>query len=81
MGIHMHTSLRKSDVLGDKYISLYLSFIIREIFSEMSALTNPTSNITANKHQKQIDWRRNKVRQFLIRGYSQYEIANTLHVS
>jgi hypothetical protein len=51
------------------------------ILSEMSALTNPRSTITVNKNQKQIDWRRNKVRQFLIRGYSQYEIANTLRVS
>ena len=26
-------------------------------------------------------WRRNKVRELLTRGYVQYEIANTLHIS
>ena len=26
-------------------------------------------------------WRRNKVRELLTRGYGQYEIANTLHIS
>jgi hypothetical protein len=42
---------------------------------------NPRAEITHKKYQKQIDWRRNKVREFLIRGYSQYEISNTLHMS
>jgi predicted transcriptional regulator len=28
-----------------------------------------------------MNWRRNKVRELLIRGYSQYEISNTLHIS
>jgi Trp operon repressor len=32
-------------------------------------------------NRKQIDWRRNKVRDLLIRGYSQYEISNNLHLS
>ena len=45
----------------------------------MSDLNNPRSNITANKYQKQIDWRRNKVRELLIRGYSQYQIAKVTH--
>jgi DNA-binding NarL/FixJ family response regulator len=39
------------------------------------------TEITHKKYQKQIDWRRNKVRELLIRGYSQYEISNTLHIS
>ena len=39
------------------------------------------TNVTVKKYQKQIDWRRNKVRELLIRGYSQYEISNTLHLS
>ncbi len=42
---------------------------------------NPRAEITYKKYQKQIDWRRNKVRELLIRGYSQYEISNTLHIS
>ena len=42
---------------------------------------NPRAEITYKKYRKQIDWRRNKVRELLIRGYSQYEISNTLHLS
>ena len=42
---------------------------------------NRRANITHTIYQKQIDWRRNKVKQYLIRGYSQYEISNTLHMS
>jgi predicted transcriptional regulator len=42
---------------------------------------NPRAEITHKKYQKQIDWRRNKVRELLIRGYSQYEISNSLHLS
>jgi predicted transcriptional regulator len=49
---------------------------------EISKSNNsPRANVTAKKYQKQIDWRRNKVRELLIRGYSQYEISNTLHIS
>ena len=46
-----------------------------------TAQRNPRAEITHKKYQKQIDWRRNKVRELLIRGYSQYEISNTLHIS
>jgi DNA-binding NarL/FixJ family response regulator len=42
---------------------------------------NPRAEITYKKYRKQTDWRRNKVRELLIRGYSQYEISNTLHLS
>jgi predicted transcriptional regulator len=42
---------------------------------------NPRAEITHKKYRKQIDWRRNKVRELLIRGYSQYEISSTLHIS
>ena len=42
---------------------------------------NPRAEITHKKYRKQIDWRRNKVRELLIRGYSQYDISNTLHIS
>ena len=37
------------------------------------------SNI--RKSKKHMEWRRNKVRELLTRGYGQYEIANTLHIS
>ena len=42
---------------------------------------NPRAEITHKKYQKQIDWRRNRVRELIIRGYSQYEISNILHIS
>ena len=42
---------------------------------------NPRAEITYKKYRKQIDWRGSKVRELLIRGYSQYEISNTLHLS
>ena len=42
---------------------------------------NPRAEITNKKYQKQIDLRRNSVHALLIRGYSQYEISNTLHSS
>ena len=49
--------------------------------SSISGIDNPRSNITANKYRKQINWRTNKVRQFLVRGYSQSEMASALHIS
>jgi len=39
------------------------------------------SETSPNKDRKQIDWRRNKVKEFLVRGYSQFQIAKILHVS
>ena len=42
---------------------------------------NPRSGITLNKYRSQIAWRRNKVKELLIRNYTQYEIANLLHIS
>jgi DNA-binding NarL/FixJ family response regulator len=36
---------------------------------------------TLNKYRNQMVWRRNKVRELLTRGYSQYEIATTLRIS
>ena len=50
---------------------------------DLSTITqkNPRAEITYKKYRNQIDWRRNKVRELLIRGYSQYEISNALHIS
>jgi predicted transcriptional regulator len=49
--------------------------------SSTNTQKNPRTEITYKKYQKQIDWRRNKVHELLIRGYFQYEISNTLHLS
>jgi hypothetical protein len=41
---------------------------------------NLSAEITHKKYRKQIDWRRNKVRELVIRGYYQHGI-NILHIS
>ena len=42
---------------------------------------NARSNVTVNKYKKQIQWRQNKVRELLAKGYSQKEISSTLQIS
>ena len=42
---------------------------------------NPRAQISKQKYLKQIEWRRNKVRDLLVRGYSQTEISDILHIS
>ena len=45
-------------------------------------IPNPTrAGLTLSKYRNQIAWRRNKVIELLARGYRQYDIANTLHIS
>jgi predicted transcriptional regulator len=39
------------------------------------------AGVTLSKYRNQMAWRRNKVRELLARGYQQYDIANTLHIS
>lgn len=41
----------------------------------------PFNGTTMKQYRKQMDWRRNKVRDLFSRGYSQYEISTTLHIS
>ena len=41
----------------------------------------PFAGTTMKKYKKQMDWRRNKVRELFSRGYSQFEISNMLHIS
>jgi len=36
---------------------------------------------TMKKYKKQMDWRKNKVKELFSRGYSQFEISNMLHIS
>ena len=43
--------------------------------------SNRRANLSEQKYQKQIEWRRNKVKELVIRGHSQYEISNILHIS
>jgi predicted transcriptional regulator len=39
------------------------------------------AGVTLTKYRNQVAWRRNKVKELLARGYRQYDIANTLHIS
>ena len=41
----------------------------------------PFTGTTMKQYKKQMDWRRNKIRDLFSRGYSQYEISNILHIS
>jgi predicted transcriptional regulator len=43
--------------------------------------SNRRANLSEHKYQKQIEWRRSKVKDLVIRGHSQYEISNILHIS
>jgi predicted transcriptional regulator len=42
---------------------------------------NNRSGITLSKYRNQMIWRRNKVRELLAKGYTQSDIAGTLHIS
>ena len=42
---------------------------------------NTRAGVTLSKYQNQMAWRRNKVKELLARGYRQYNITNTLHIS
>ena len=46
---------------------------------------NPSNNkragLSATKYQNQIAWRRNKVKELITRGYTQFEISRELHIS
>ena len=42
---------------------------------------NTKAAVTLSKYRNQMARRRNKVKELLARGYSQYDIANTLHTS
>lgn len=34
-----------------------------------------------SEKRSQIEWRRNKVQELVVKGYNQYEIADTLRIS
>ena len=44
-------------------------------------IENPNNSNKLKNNKKQIEWRRNKVRQLLLRGNTQSEISRTLHIS
>jgi predicted transcriptional regulator len=50
-----------------------------EIDSNVPEVTR--AGVTLTKYRNQMAWRRNKVKELLARGYQQYDIANTLHIS
>ena len=41
----------------------------------------PFAGTTMKKYKRQMDWRRNKVRELLSRWYSQFEISKMLHMT
>lgn len=43
-------------------------------------IENPKDNTTLKNNRKQIEWRRNKVRQLLLRGNTQSEISRTIDI-
>jgi predicted transcriptional regulator len=50
-----------------------------EVDNNISIVTR--AGVTLSKYRNQMAWRRNKVKELLARGYEQYDIANTLHIS
>lgn len=52
---------------------------VEEVDSNISIVNR--AGVTLSKYQNQMTWRRNKVKELLARGYRQYDIASTLHIS
>jgi predicted transcriptional regulator len=52
---------------------------VEEIDNNIPIVTR--AGVTLSKYRNQMAWRRNKVKELLARGYQQYDIANTLHIS
>jgi predicted transcriptional regulator len=52
---------------------------IEEVDNNMPIVTR--AGVTLSKYRNQIAWRRNKVKELLARGYRQYDIANSLHIT
>lgn len=43
--------------------------------------TIETNNLASKRERSQIVWRRNKVHEFLIKDYTQYDIVDELKIS
>ena len=54
---------------------------IKSIKDKAKDIENPKDGNNLKNSKKQIEWRRNKVRQLLLRGNTQPEISRTLHIS
>ena len=52
---------------------------VEEVHNNIPVVTRV--GVTLSKYRNQMAWRRNKVKELLARGYQQYDIANTLHIS
>jgi DNA-binding NarL/FixJ family response regulator len=52
---------------------------VEEVDNNIPLVTR--AGVTLSKYRNQMAWRRNKVKELLARGYQQYDIANTLHIS
>jgi predicted transcriptional regulator len=52
---------------------------VEEVDNNIPIVTR--AGVTLSKYRNQMAWRRNKVKELLARGYRQYDIANTLHIS
>jgi predicted transcriptional regulator len=52
---------------------------VEEVDNNIPLVTR--AGVTLSKYRNQMAWRRNKVKELLARGYRQYDIANTLHIS
>jgi predicted transcriptional regulator len=44
-------------------------------------VNNKRAGLSSSKYQNQIAWRRNKVKELITRGYTQFEISRELHMS
>jgi hypothetical protein len=42
---------------------------------------NTRSNVIINKYKKQMKWRKNEVRELLVKGHPQRDISSTLQIS
>jgi predicted transcriptional regulator len=42
---------------------------------------NKRAGLSSTKYQNQIAWRRNKIKELITRGYTQFEISRELHIS
>ncbi|MGD9674207.1 MAG: hypothetical protein AB7U98_12100 [Candidatus Nitrosocosmicus sp.] len=47
----------------------------------ITTIKNSRCGLTSKKYQKQVKWRRTKVKELLFKGYCQQEIIDKLHVS
>ena len=52
-----------------------------ETIIKVTDSNNKRAGLSSSKYQNQIAWRRNKVKELITRGYTQFEISRELHIS